>query len=120
MSRQASAVKTNHCSRQSSVPPISQTATEQPAMPRPMPEKWMPSSGRWLWRISQLRISPVPSSMPAALDRPAMKRDSIHTQGSVVRPIIAVLTMATTRPMRYSRSLSTRSLISEAISAPLR
>jgi len=33
---------------------------------------------------------------------------------------IAVLTMATTRPMRYRRSFNTRLLISEATRAPLR
>ncbi len=70
-STQASAVNTYHCARQSSHRLITATATEQPAMPRPMPAKWMPSSWRWPWRISQLRISPVPSSIAAALDSPA-------------------------------------------------
>ncbi|MNY59060.1 hypothetical protein D3C86_1954660 [compost metagenome] len=87
-------------------------------MPRPTPEKWMPSSLRWLWRISQLRISPVPSSMLAALLRPATKRDTAHRVKSLVRPMSRVLSTASTMPMRYRRSLSTRSLISEAISAP--
>ena len=70
-STQAIAVNTNHCARQSSHRLITATATEHPAMPRPMPAKWMPSSLRWLWRISQFRISPVPSSIDAALARPA-------------------------------------------------
>ena len=69
-------------------------------MPRPMPAKWMPSSLRWLWRINQLRISPVPNSIAAAMARPAMKRDSAHTVRSVVRPIMIVLSTATTMPMR--------------------
>ena len=47
-STQASTVKTYHCARQSSHGLITATATEQPAMPSPMPAKWMPSSLRWL------------------------------------------------------------------------
>jgi len=49
-----------------------------------------------------------------------MKREMAQTVTSVDRPIRIVLSTATTMPMRYSRSFSTRSLIEAASSAPHR